>query len=231
MRAELRSAAVPCSIVMGPHAVTPRRILADRERWVALPDRGEVKRIIEAIAHDGRYTSDDLLPLVYAKLRQLAAQNLRHLPPGQTLGATALVHEAYLRLVADDKAVSRPWDNQGHFYVAAAQAMRRVLIDRAREKGRMKRGGDRRRADLDLDALLADDAPPGDLLDLDAALDRLDAVDPDAASLVKLRLFAGLNLGEAAAALGVSRRTADRDWAFARAFLLDILGEPEPPAP
>ena len=195
-----------------------------------MPDRGEVKRVIEAIAHGGPYTSGDLLPLVYAKLRQLAALRLRQLPPGQTLGPTALVHEAYLRLI-EDKAAERPWDNQGHFYVAAAEAMRRVLIDRAREKGRLKRGGDRRRTDLDLDALLADDAPPGDLLDLDAALSRLEATDADAAALVKLRLFAGLNLGEAATALEVSRRTADRDWAFARAYLLDILSGSDPARP
>ena len=196
-----------------------------------MPDRDEVKRIIEAIAHDGRYASSDLLPLVYEQLRRLAARKLSQLPPGQTLGATALVHEAYVRLVEDGKAAARPWDNQGHFYVAAAEAMRRVLIDRAREKGRIKRGGDRRRADLDLDALLADDAAPNDLLDLDAALCRLEGVDAAAAALVKLRLFAGLNLGEAAAALKTPRRTADRDWAFARAFLLDVLGEPGPAAP
>ena len=191
-----------------------------------MPDRDEVKQILDAIARDEPRGSDGLFPLVYTELRRLAAWKLNQLPPGQTLGATALVHEAYLRL-AEDKAGARPWDNRGHFYAAAAEAMRRVLIDRAREKGRIKRGGTRRRTDLDLDALIADDAPPGDLLDLDEALVRLEAIDADAASLVKLRLFAGLNLGEAAEALAISRRTADRDWAFARAWLLATLGDPK----
>ena len=193
---------------------------------IPLPDRGQVKQIIDSIAHGGRLASSDLFPLIYAELRQLAARRLQQLPPGQTLSPTALVHEAYLRLV-QDKAGSHPWDNQGHFYVAAAEAMRRVLIDRAREKGRMKRGGGRRRADLDLDSLIADDAPPEDLLDLDAALSRLELVDANAALLVKLRLFAGMTLGEAADAMNVSRRTADRDWAFARAWLLETLSGAE----
>ncbi len=187
-----------------------------------MPDRGQVKQIIDTMAHDGRLASSELFPLVYAELRRLAAHRLRSLPPGQTLGPTALVHEAYIRL-----AGSRAWDNQGHFYVAAAEAMRRVLIDRAREKGRIKRGGGRRRADLNLDSLIADDAPPEDLLDLDAALIRLETVDADAALLVKLRLYAGMTLIEAAEAMNVSRRTADRDWAFARAWLLETLNGPE----
>ena len=187
-----------------------------------MPDRSQVKEVIDAIARDGRHAAGDLFPLIYTELRQLAAHKLRQLPPGQTLGPTALVHEAYLRL-AQDKAGPQPWDNQGHFYVAAAEAMRRVLIDRAREKGRIKRGGGRRRADLDLDSLLADDAPPEDLLDLDAALSRLEAVDADAALLVKLRLFAGMTLTAAAEAMNISKRTADRDWAFARAWLLETL--------
>jgi RNA polymerase sigma factor (TIGR02999 family) len=168
-----------------------------------------------------------MLPLVYNELRRLAAARLSHEAPGQTLQATALVHEAYLRLVGPDP--EKPWEGRLHFFAAAAEAMRRILIDRARDRRRLKRGGARRREELDLDALTGPDASPDDLLDLDAALVRLDQVDSRAAALVKLRVFAGLTLDEAAQALGVVRRTADRDWAFARAWLFDALAPRELP--
>jgi RNA polymerase sigma factor (TIGR02999 family) len=185
------------------------------------PIEPEVTRILDAIARGDGQAARDLLPLVYDELRRLAARRLALETPGQTLQATALVHEAYLRLVGPDSG--KPWDGRGHFYAAAAEAMRRIVIDRARDRKRLKRGGARRRESLDLDALAGDDAPPDDLLDLDEALGRLAAIDPRGAKLVKLRLYAGLNLDEAAKALGVVRRTAERDWAFARAWLFRQL--------
>ena len=175
-------------------------------------------QVLEAVRRGEAGAAARLLPLVYDELRKLAAAKLAHEPPGHTLDATALVHEAFLRLVGDQQ-----FDHRGHFFAAAAEAMRRILINRARDKGRQKRGGGRRRIDLDH---LSDPAaaPADDLLDLDAALDRLARSYPQAAELVKLRFFAGLSLGEAAAALGLPRRTADRQWAFARAWLADALG-------
>jgi RNA polymerase sigma factor (TIGR02999 family) len=189
----------------------------------------DVTRILSAIERGEAQAAEQLLPLVYDELRKLAAQRLAQENPGQTLQATALVHEAYLRLVGGDP--DRTWEGRGHFFAAAAEAMRRILVDRARDRRRLKRGGSRRRQDLDLDALTAPDAPPDDLLDLDDALGRLDRTDPRAAALVKLRLFAGLTLDQAAAALGVSPRTADTDWRFARAWLFDQLAEPDPTGP
>ncbi len=185
------------------------------------PDRGEVTRILDAIGRGEQQAARDLLPLVYDELRRLAARRLARENPGQTLQATALVHEAYLRLVGPD--TGKPWDGRGHFFAAAAEATRRIVLDRARDRKRLKRGGSRRRESLDLDGLVADDAPPDDLIDLDEALGRLAQIDPRGAKLVKLRLFAGLTLDEAAAALGVVRRTAERDWAFARAWLFRQL--------
>ncbi len=191
------------------------------------PDRAEVTRILDAIGQGEQKTARDLLPFVYAELRRLAARKLASQASGQTLQPTALVHEAYLRLVGgEDK---RQWDNRGHFYVAAAEAMRRILLDRARDKKRLKRGGGRRRQDLDLHILLDDDAPGDDLIDLDDALARLAVLDAEAAALVKLRLFAGLTMEEAARALGVSRRTAERDWTFARTWLFGQLGPRDEP--
>ena len=186
----------------------------------------DVTRILSAIEQGDPRAAQQLLPLVYRQLRELAAQRLAKEQPGQTLQATALVHEAYLRLVGTDP--DRPWDGRGHFFAAAAEAMRRILIDRARDRKRLKRGGDARRRRLDLEGLIRDDGPPDDLIDLDDALSRLSSVDARAAELVKLRLFAGLSLDEAAAALGVVRRTAERDWAFARAWLFQKLFPPEP---
>jgi RNA polymerase sigma factor (TIGR02999 family) len=168
----------------------------------------------------------DLLPLVYDELRRLAAARLAQESPGHTLQPTALVHEAYLRVAGAD--ASKPWDGRGHFFAAAAEAMRRILLDRARDRQRLKRGGRRRRQSLDLEVLVADDGSPDDLIDLDAALGQLAQVDARSADLVKLRLYAGLTLDEAAAALGVVRRTAERDWAFARAWLFRQLGPQDP---
>jgi len=168
----------------------------------------------------GARASGDLLPLVYDELRKLASDRLRDERGGQTLSATALVHEAYLRLVGDDP--SKPWDGRGHFFAAAAEAMRRILVNRARDKARLKRGGGRGRIDLDLGAV-ADDAPDDSLIALDEALCDLERHDPVCAQIVSLRFFAGMGQGEAAEALGLPRRTADRHWAYARAWLYDRL--------
>ena len=158
----------------------------------------------------------ELLPLVYQELRKLAAERLAHETPGQTLQATALVHEAYIRLV-DVNEVSQ-WDGRGHFFAAAAEAMRRILIDNARHKRSKKAGGDRRRVDL-VDVQPAAEAAEVDLLALDEALERLERKHKRKAELVKLRFFAGLTQQEAASALGISSSTADNDWAYARAWL------------
>ena len=186
--------------------------------------RGEVVNnpIAGIPGQDKAQAARDLLPLVYGELRRLAALRLAHESLGQTLQPTALVHEAYLRIVGADDG--KPWDGRAHFFAAAAEAMRRILLDRARDRKRLKRGGGRRRAALDLDGLVADDAHPDDLIDLDLALAELARVDPRAAELVKLRLFAGLTLDEAATILGVVRRTTERDWAFARAWLFRRIG-------
>jgi RNA polymerase sigma factor (TIGR02999 family) len=172
-----------------------------------------------------------LLPLIYDELRELAAQKLAQEKPGQTLQATALVHEAYLRLVmpaigSRDPPEEQHWDGRRHFFAAAAEAMRRILINRARDRGRLKRGGGWRRLHLDhIDLSVAE--PPHELLILDDALDKLAQEDPDCAELVKLRFFAGLTLDEAAKTLGVVRRTADRYWAFARSWLYAALSKGE----
>ena len=178
----------------------------------------DVTHLLDAAATGDRRAAADLLPLVYDELRKLAAVRLADERPGQTLQATALVHEAYLRLVGSDE----PWNGRSHFFAAAAEAMRRLLINRARDRGRFKRGGERRREEL-VDLADAAAAPPDVLLDLDGALDRLGATYPRCAELVKLRFYAGLTQGEAAQALGMSRSAADRDWAFARAWLYKAL--------
>jgi RNA polymerase sigma factor (TIGR02999 family) len=180
----------------------------------------DVTRILQAIEHGDPQAAEQLLPLVYDELRKLASQKLAQEKPGQTLQATALVHEAYLRLVGDDP--TRPWDSRGHFFAAAAEAMRRILINRARDKGRQKRGGGRRRVDLEHLAV-ADQASPDDVVALDEALQRLEQNNKPCAQLVKLRFFAGLTMEEAAAALGIAPRTAHRYWVFARAWLYDAL--------
>ena len=180
----------------------------------------DVTRLLDAAAAGDRRAAADLLPLVYDELRKLAAARLAEEKPGQTLQPTALVHEAYVRLVGGEQ--SRDWDGRGHFFAAAAEAMRRILVNHARDRNRLKRGGGRQRVDLDrLTGLAA--ASDDDLLGLDDALDRLAKDYPAAAALVKLRFFAGMTLGEAADALAVPRRTADRHWSFARAWLADAL--------
>jgi RNA polymerase sigma factor (TIGR02999 family) len=187
-------------------------------------DLREVTKILDKIERGDPNAAGQLLPLVYEELRRLAAARLAREAPGQSLQATALVHEAYLRLIGSDP--DKPFDGRGHFFAAAAEAMRRILIDRARDRKRLKRGGERRRVRIDLDALLVE-APGDDLLALDEALSALAKEDSGAAKLVKLRAFAGLTLPQAAEVLGISRRTADRDWAYARAWLCHVLSAPE----
>jgi RNA polymerase sigma factor (TIGR02999 family) len=181
---------------------------------------GDVTQILSAIEQGDPHAARQLLPLVYEELRKLAAQRLAQERPGQTLQATALVHEAYLRLVNVGKALR--WETRGHFFAAAAEAMRRILINRARDKGRQKRGGGRRRLDLDHLAV-ADDTCDEETLAVDEALRRLEQHNKPCADLVKLRFFAGLTMEDAAAALGIAPRTAHRYWAFARAWLYDAL--------
>jgi RNA polymerase sigma factor (TIGR02999 family) len=187
----------------------------------------EVTRILSAIEQGDPRAADELLPLVYDELRHLAAQKLAQEKAGQTLQATALVHEAYLRLVDDEQA--RHWNGRGHFFAAAAEAMRRILIDNARRKRRRKHGEGRARVDLDRLEVAAPERD-ADLLALDEALTHLTTTDPRAAELVKLRYFAGLTIPQAAEVLGVSPRTADFLWAYARSWLLQkIEGERAPP--
>jgi RNA polymerase sigma factor (TIGR02999 family) len=182
----------------------------------------EVTRILSAIEEGDPHAAEQLLPLVYDELRKLAAQKLAHEKPGQTLQATALVHEAYLRLV--DVKQAQQWNSRGHFFAAAAEAMRRLLVENARRKHSDKRGGGRQR--LDLDALaVATSQRNDDLVALDEALTALAAADPQAEHLVRLRYFAGLTIPQAAEILGVSPRTADSLWAYARVWLLRFLGE------
>ena len=176
----------------------------------------EVTHVLSAIGQGDARAAGQLLPLVYEELRRLAAQRLAREAPGQTLDATALVHEAYLRLVGP--AEGQHWDGRGHFFAAAAEAMRRILVENARRKRSRKHGGDRAREDLN-QVQPARPEPREEVLALDEALTRLAATDPTAARLVELRYFAGLTLPEAAEALGVSARTAGRLWAFARAWL------------
>jgi RNA polymerase sigma factor (TIGR02999 family) len=180
----------------------------------------EITRILSTLEQGDSLESEQLLPLVYDELRKLAASRLRQEKPGQTLQATALVHEAYLRLVGPDE--SRSWANRAHFFAAAAEAMRRILVEGARRKQSEKRGGSLDRHDLE-EAQLA--APDGvDVLELNEALDRLAARDEEAARLVKLRFFAAMTMAEAAQALGLSERTAERVWAYARSVLRIELG-------
>jgi RNA polymerase sigma factor (TIGR02999 family) len=176
----------------------------------------DVTQILSQIEQGDPTAAEQLLPLVYDELRRLAAARLAHEKPGQTLQATALVHEAYLRLVGGETEQS--WDNRGHFFAAAAEAMRRILVASAKRKRRLKHGGDRVRVDLD-SACMVEHSPSDQLLALDEALMRLAVEDPQKARLVSLRYFAGMTVAEAAAALGISRATADRYWTYAKTWL------------
>jgi RNA polymerase sigma factor (TIGR02999 family) len=180
----------------------------------------EITRILSAIHQGDPSAADELLPLVYDELRKLAAARMAVESPGHTLQPTALVHEAYLRLVG--RGDDQRWDGRGHFFAAAAEAMRRILIESARRKLGPERGGDLTRRDLDPDQPAPPDSSPR-LLALDEALDRLAAVEPRAAEVTRLRYFAGLSVAEAASVLGISSRTADADWAYARAWLVTAL--------
>ena len=180
----------------------------------------DVTQILRRIEEGDRDAADELLPVLYDELRRLAAHKLAGERPGQTLQPTALVHEAYLRLVGGSEAGDPGWEGRGHFFGAAAEAMRRILVDNARRKAGGKHGGGHRRVDLDAVEVVAE--PPGtELLALDEALARLSVEDPIKAELVKLRHFAGLTLEQAAQAVGISLSTADRYWAYARAWLYD----------
>jgi RNA polymerase sigma factor (TIGR02999 family) len=176
----------------------------------------EVTQILDAIDKGDPHAAEQLLPLVYGELRKLAASRMAREAPGQTLQATALVHEAYLRLVGDEKG--RHWDNRAHFFVAAAEAMRRILIENARRKSRTKRGGDRKRLNLDQADAVSLSAPDEFLL-INDALTSLEAHDPQAAQLVRLRYFAGLSVEEAAEMAGLARTSAYEHWSYARAWL------------
>lgn len=201
-----------------------------RRGWnpIIMGPMSDVTRLLNAIERGDSHATAELLPLVYQELRTLARAHMKQERTEHTLQATALVHEAYLRLVNDD---SSHWQGRGHFFAAATEAMRRILIEHARRKKALKRGGQQERVELD------DDLPPiaspcddvDDLLALDEALDRLAQQDPAKAQLVKLLYFAGLNLDEAAATLGIGRTTAYRQWLFARAWLHDaIASKPDP---
>jgi RNA polymerase sigma factor (TIGR02999 family) len=184
----------------------------------------DVSRILSAIEQGDPHAAEQLLPLVYDELRQLAAHKLAQEKPGQTLQATALVHEAYLRLVDADQA--RSWDSRGHFFAAAAEAMRRILVEQARRKKSIKRGGHFKR--VELDEHFTQHTSADVLLALNDALEALAQEDPVKAELVKLRCFAGLSHQEAAQALGISRPTADRYWVYVKTRLYCEIFEPEP---
>ena len=185
----------------------------------------DVTRILNAIQKGDVRAADELLPLVYEELRRLAAQKMAQESPGQTLQATALVHEAYIRLVEGGQ---NSWDNRRHFFAAAAEAMRRILVENARSKQRAKRGGGHKRLKLD-DAALAIEASSYDILSLDEALAKLEREDAAVAELVKLRYLCGFSLREVAQMLNIPRRTADRYWAYARAWLYEEMSETEVP--
>jgi RNA polymerase sigma factor (TIGR02999 family) len=202
--------------------------LRSLEEQVILGLVSEVTHILSAIEQGDGSAAERLLPLVYDELRRLAAQRLANEKPGQTLQATALVHEAYLRLLGDDAEAH--WNSRGHFMAAAAEAMRRILIEQARRKGSVKHGGGRRRLDLDDVSPVEARGDQVDVLAIDEALSRLAQQEPVRAELVKLRFFGGLTMPEAAATLNISLATAERYWTFARAWLCAELVDPEAPA-
>lgn len=195
-----------------------------QSRYFAIGTRigmSDVTRILNAIERGDAKATDELLPLVYEELRVLAAQKLSQEKPGQTLQPTALVHEAYLRLVGDGE---QSWNSRGHFFGAAAEAMRRILVEAARRKRRLKHGGEAHRTDLDYVDVPADE-PPEDLLALDEALAKLSEQEPLKAELVKLRYFAGLTAEQTAQALNISKATGDRYWTYARAWLFHEINK------
>ena len=185
------------------------------------PPANKLTRILGELRDGAPRAAEELLPLVYDQLRAIARQNMRNERPGHTLQATALVHEAFLRLAGDADVA---WDSRGHFYVAAAEAMRRILIEHARGRGRVKRGGDRKRVPLTIVDLAAEDDAEH-IMAVDEAFRRLEQEDADAANVVRLRFYAGLGVEETARALGKSPRTVAREWAFARAWLMDELAD------
>jgi len=190
----------------------------------------DVSRLLEAAVNGDRRAADELLPLVYDELRRLAAQRMAGEKPGQTLNATALVHEAYLRLVGSGQGEEQRWDGRGHFFAAAAEAMRRILVEHARRKSRIKHGGGLKRVSI-ADAEPAIEPTAEEILAVDEALTRFGSEDSAAAELVKLRYFVGLSIEEAAEALGVSRATVNRHWAYAKAWLRCEIGGPDESAP
>jgi len=196
--------------------------------WFVSITMSDVTRILSQIESGDPQAAEELLPLVYRELRELAADKMAQDQPGQTLQATALVHEAYIRLVDVEKA--QHWDSRGHFFAAAAEAMRRILIDRARNKHRMKRGGHLQRVDFDK-LEVASDAPGDDILQLDEAITKLGEENQPLADLVKMRFYAGLSVEEAGMALGISTRTARRHWSYARAWLFRALRHDDTPTP
>ncbi len=187
-------------------------------------DMSEVTQLLDAAAEGNRQAAADLLPLVYDELRNLAAVRMASEPKGHTLDATALVHEAYLRLIGPADATR--WQHRGHFFAAAAEAMRRILVDHARRKKSEKRGGRHERAHLSLDAVDPSSDEPDTMLALDEALTRLAVEEPEVAKVVNLRYFGGLTIEESAAALGISVRTANRHFAYAKAWLFQALSVP-----
>jgi RNA polymerase sigma factor (TIGR02999 family) len=182
----------------------------------------DISRLLEAAVNGDRRAADELLPVVYDELRRLAAQRMAAEKPGQTLNATALVHEAYLRLVANEQA--NQWDGRGHFFAAAAEAMRRILVENARRRSRLKHGGELNRVPIE-NAELPSGPTPEQILALDEALSRLAIEEPAAAKVVELRYFTGLSIDETADALGISRATANRHWAYAKAWLRCEMGK------
>ena len=180
----------------------------------------DVTVILAAIEHGDRESAGELLPLIYDELRKLASRNLANEPPGQTLQATALVHEAYLRLVGSDP--QKPWGGRGHFFAAAAEAMRRILVENARKKSRNKRGGKLNRQEFNAEVIFTPE-PAVDVVDLDEALEKLAELDPPVAELVKLRYFVGMTIPQAAEVLQISPRTADFRWKYAKAWLREEM--------
>jgi len=188
----------------------------------------EVTQVLSAIEHGDPAAAAQLLPLVYDELRKLAAAKMAHEKPGQTLDATALVHEAYLRLVGPNADQPQQWDSRGHFFAAAAEAMRRILVENARRKGRIRHGGGLERVEID-ELSFSVQVPDEDVMAVHEALDNLERADADAAKIVKLHYFLGLSFEEIARLLGMSERTAYRTWSYARAWLYTHLANPAEP--